>query len=171
LPGLLVTCDRKPYSPAVSTDFDSIFDQPDLIPPADVPGEVATTYVATAARTGDQWTATGELPDGQVVKARGGSWGEVGAGIADLIFAALRDEPGIVGVHVCPADPEAAAALGAVVEARQVRILAEQAERDAVRHAVRLLLGQGWSPQDAGSALRLTHERAFQFASLRPEQT
>ena len=39
------------------------------------------------------------------------------------------------------------------------------AERDAVRQATRLFIAQGWSTRDAGSAMRLSHQRISQIVS------
>ncbi|WP_433520030.1 hypothetical protein ACQP2T_17700 [Nonomuraea sp. CA-143628] len=149
-------------------NHDAIFDQPDLLPPPEDDADVvfATTYNATATRAGKQWTATAtDLPGGHTVQAQGASWAEVKSNVADLIFDLLKDEPGTIGVHVAPADPEAAAALSAVIKARQARVLAEQTERDAVRHAARLLIARGWTTRDAGSAMRLSHQRISQIVS------
>ncbi|MFG1956023.1 hypothetical protein [Nonomuraea sp. NPDC049028] len=145
---------------------DAIFDQPDLFPVADADLEVATTYRVTVTRTGKQWTATAtDLPGGHTIQAQGANWVEVRRNIGGLIVDLLKDEPGTIGLRVIPADPEAAAALAAVIEARQARMLAEQAERDAVRHAARLLIAQGWTTRDAGSAMRLSHQRISQIVS------
>ncbi|MEV7801721.1 hypothetical protein AB0O28_02090 [Microbispora sp. NPDC088329] len=145
-------------------NHDLIFDQPDLVPPGDDDVAVETvTYFATVARTGKQWTATVEIPGGRTVQAQGASWADVRSNVAQLIFDALQDKPEAIGVHVEPADPEAKAALAAVIEARQARALAEQAERDAVRHAARLLTAQGWTTRDVGSATRLSHQRISQI--------
>ncbi len=143
---------------------DLIFDQPDLTPPSDDDTIVETvTYFVTVARTGKQWTATAELPGGRTVQAQGASWTNVKSNVAQLIFDTLRDKPEVIGLHVSPADPEAKAALEAVIEARQARVLAEQAERDAVRHAVRLFTAQGWTTRDVGSVMRLSHQRISQI--------
>ncbi|WP_344948338.1 hypothetical protein [Sphaerisporangium flaviroseum] len=128
--------------------------------------EVETvTYFATATRTGKQWTATTrDLPGGRTVQAQGASWREVKRNVADLIFEVHNDDSSIGALHLVPADPDAAAALKDVIAARSARVLAEQAERDTVRHAVRLLIGQGWSTRDIGSALLLSHQRVSQLA-------
>lgn len=144
-------------------NHDLIFDQPDLIPPSDDDIVEAVTYSATVTRTGKQWTATAALPGGRTVQAQGANWADVKSNVAQLIFDALRDEPETIGVHVYPAEPEAKSALDAVIEARQARVLAEQAERDAVRHAARLLTAQGWTTRDVGSAMRLSHQRISQI--------
>ncbi|WP_181448870.1 hypothetical protein [Nonomuraea aridisoli] len=144
-------------------NHDLIFHQPDLVPPSDDDVAEAVTYFATATRTGKQWAATAELPGGRIVQSQGTSWADVKRNVCQLIFDALRDEPEVIGVHVAPADSEAKAALAAVVEARQARVLAEQAERDAVRHAARLLTAQGWTTRDVGSAMRLSHQRISQI--------
>ncbi|RCG32284.1 hypothetical protein DQ384_07235 [Sphaerisporangium album] len=126
---------------------------------------MAVTYVATATRTGKRWTAVArDLPGGRTVQAEGASWGEVRRNVADLVFEAHNADAGIGALQLVPADPEAAAAVVDVIAARSARILAEQAERDAVRHAVRLLIGEGWSPRDIGSALLLSHQRISQLA-------
>ncbi|MFB9252201.1 hypothetical protein ACFFWE_28540 [Sphaerisporangium melleum] len=130
----------------------------------DEPEVEAVTYVATATRTGKQWTATArDLPGGHTVQAQGASWREVKRNVADLVFE-IHNDDATIGVHLLPADPEAAAALHDVIAARSARVLAEQAERDAVRHAVRLLIHAGWSTRDIGSALLLSHQRVSQLA-------
>ncbi|MFI6786907.1 hypothetical protein ACIBG4_06225 [Nonomuraea sp. NPDC050383] len=149
--------------------LEAIFDQPDLIPPGNWPRDEATIISATATRTGKQWTAAAKLPDGRPVKAQGATWVEVKKNVAQLIFDCLQAEPGALGVHLAPADSEAAAALDAVVSARIARANAEQAERDAVRHAAHLLISQGWTTRDAGSALRLSHQRISQITSSATE--
>ncbi|MEO3869873.1 hypothetical protein ABGB18_13680 [Nonomuraea sp. B12E4] len=144
-------------------NHDLIFDQPDLISPSDGDVVEAVTCFATATRVGKQWTATAELPGGRIVQAQGASWADVKGNVAQLVFDALQDEPEVIGVHVGPADSEAKAALAAVFEARQKRVLAEQAERDVVRNAARLLTAQGWTTRDVGSAMRLSHQRISQI--------
>ncbi|MFG6197831.1 hypothetical protein [Nonomuraea sp. JJY05] len=143
--------------------FDALFDQPDLVPPSGKPEDEATIISATATRTGKHWTATAELPDGRPVKAQGTTWVEMKGNVAELIFDCIDAEPGALGVHVAPADPDAAAAIDAVVSARIARINAEQAERDAVRHAAHLLKSQGWNTRDSGSVLRMSHQRVSQI--------
>ncbi|GAA3252980.1 hypothetical protein [Nonomuraea helvata] len=145
-------------------NHEAIFDQPDLIPSGeDTDLPVATTYHATATRTGKLWTAIAELPGGHTVQAQGATWADVRSNIAGLIFDTLKAEPGTVGVHLAPADPDAAAAIAAVYDARQARVLAEQAERDAVRRTARLLKAQGWNTRDSGSALSMSHQRMSQI--------
>ncbi|WP_155355595.1 hypothetical protein [Acrocarpospora macrocephala] len=142
---------------------DLIFDQPDYIPSNDDDAVKTATYFATVARTGKVWTATAELPGGHTVRAQGASWADVRINLGQLIFDALQDKPEAIGVHVSPADPAANAALTAVIEARSARILAEQTERDVVRHAARLFRAQGWTTRDVGSVLRLSHQRISQI--------
>ncbi|GIH51636.1 hypothetical protein SAMN05421833_12949 [Microbispora rosea] len=123
----------------------------------------ATTYQATATRTGKLWTVT--VPDlpGAAVKAQGATWRDAEINAAMCVADVLHAAPGTVALHVAPADPDAAAALEAVTAARVARAEAEQAERDAVRHAAQVLTGQGWTYRDAGGALRLSHQRVGQI--------
>jgi hypothetical protein len=72
-------------------------------------------------------------------------------------------------VRLIPADPRARDALTAVWTARGDRSRAELAEREAVRHAVRTLLEQGWSARDAGKALNLSHQRVSQIAAAQAD--
>ncbi|GII67381.1 hypothetical protein Skr01_74660 [Sphaerisporangium krabiense] len=124
----------------------------------------ATTYHATLARTGKQWTATvRDLPGGRLVRVQGASWSEVKQNVVDCIFELLPTEPSVIALQALPADPEAAAALAAVSQARAGRVDAEQAEREAVRRAARLLIDKGWSTRDTGSALGLSHQRISQL--------
>lgn len=147
--------------------FDAIFDGIDLTEDSDESSLVeATTYRATATRTGKQWTVTvHDLPDGHAVVAQGATWGEAEDNTLTCLIDVLKAEPQwAVTVHVAPDDSEAAAALEAVTEARIARAEAEQAERDAVQRAARLLTDKGWSTRDAGRALRLSHQRISQLA-------
>jgi len=140
--------------------FDAIFDQPDIVVDVNDLTFDVVTYPATAVRTGSTWTVSAhDLPGGQVVQAEGATWREAEAGILDRVPERLGVDRGTVVVSVRPADPEAKAALRAVTAARIARAKAEQAERDAVRFAGRLLVAQGWTAQDAGTALRLPRER------------
>ncbi|MDH2426442.1 hypothetical protein [Sphaerisporangium sp. TRM90804] len=146
-------------------DHGAIFNQPDLLETNDEPEVETVTYFATATRTGKQWIATArDLPGGRTVQAQGASWREVKRNMADLVFEIHNDDASIGALHLVPADPDAEAALKDVVAARSARVLAEQAEREAVRHAVRLLIDQGWSTRDIGSALLLSHQRVSQIA-------
>lgn len=140
--------------------FDAIFEQPEIIADLDdLPLEV-TTYPATATRTNSTWTVTArDLPGGHVVQAEGGTWFEGECKIHECVSERLGADPATVVVSVKPAEPEAKGALHALAGARIARAKAEQAERDAARHAARLLIDQGWSVQDAGQALRLPAAR------------
>ncbi|WP_282699219.1 hypothetical protein [Streptantibioticus silvisoli] len=71
----------------------------------------------------------------------------------------LKAAPGTVIVSVEPADQNAVTAIRALTQARLNRALAEQAERDAARAAVRLLASQGWDAEDIGTVLRLPTAR------------
>ncbi|WP_052385501.1 hypothetical protein [Streptomyces sp. NRRL F-2890] len=147
--------------------FERVFDEPEL---ADDPDEfvdlVATTYPATATRTGSTWTVTiHDLPDGHAAIAQGTTWGEAQTNAHDIVVDLLGAHPAAVIVSVAPADPDAAAAIQALIDARIARAAAEQAERDAARTAARTLTGQGWSTRDAGTALQLSHQRISQLAS------
>ncbi|MGW0807987.1 type II toxin-antitoxin system HicB family antitoxin [Nonomuraea sp. NPDC002799] len=150
----------------MKTHFEEIFDEEDIVEtPAEPSGTRYTSYPATATRDGALWTVVvHDLPEGRAVQAQGATWTEAEMNAAKGVLAALKAELGTVGVHLAPDDPEAAAALDAVVAARVARAYAGQAERDAVRHAARLLVDRGWSTRDAGRALRLSHQRISQIA-------
>jgi predicted DCC family thiol-disulfide oxidoreductase YuxK len=104
-------------------------------------------------------------PGGHVVHVQAASWRETKANVADCVFDLRQDESDTVAIQFFPADPEAAAALATVATVRSARI---QAERDAVRRAARLLVDQGWSTRDAGSALGLSHRRISQIVPRTP---
>lgn len=126
-----------------------------------------TIYNASTARVGGYWEATvQDLPDGLQARAQGATWTEAQLNTMDRVQDLFEpDRRNLVGIRLMPADPRASAALIAVWTARSARVRAEQAERDAVRAAVRTLLDLGWSTRDAGSALSLSHQ---QVSSLAP---
>jgi len=135
--------------------FDAIFDEPDICPP-DGPFTPVPEYLVTLSRAGETWIAdVPDLPGGRSVRVEGATYGEVGAAAFEQVHDVLGAAPGDISVHVRPADTEATAALDAIVDARINRASAEQAERDAVRHAARVLTSQGWSTEDAAHALRM----------------
>jgi hypothetical protein len=151
---------------------ESIFDRPDLLDDTEPASTEATIYRATAVRNGKYWTATvHDLPDGQALEVRGGTWREVAHNGLDAVLELVDPVPHgtTIGFHLTPADQRAATALLAVSETRSARILAEQAERDAVRHAAGLLTGQGWTTRDIGSAIGLSHQRVSQIVSRATE--
>jgi hypothetical protein len=76
------------------------------------------------------------LPRG-AVQAQGATWIDAEGNALALVAGLLQADPGTVGIRVEPADEKEAAALAAVVETRGARVLAEEAERDAVRQAGR----------------------------------
>ncbi|MCT9932925.1 hypothetical protein N5079_22210 [Planotetraspora sp. A-T 1434] len=144
---------------------DAIFDEPDIPEDFDqAEVEIATSYNATATRTGKHWTATvRNLPEGHVIQVQGATWRETKDNVLNCVVDLLHPAPGTVGIHLAPADPEAADALNSVIDARVARFYAEQAERDAVRKAARTLIDQGWTTRDIGSALGLSHQRISQI--------
>lgn len=145
--------------------FESIFEDPDVDNPDEFVDVECTSYPATATRTGRLWTVTvHNLPAGHAVQAQGATWGEAEMNALDCVINALGVEPHTVTIHLTPSDPEAAAALAAVMDARAARVTAEQAERDAVSRAARLLVSKGWTTRDAGKALRLSPQRISQLA-------
>ncbi|MEV1245109.1 type II toxin-antitoxin system HicB family antitoxin [Nonomuraea sp. NPDC049750] len=150
----------------MQTHFEQIFNEPDIIDtPDEETGAAYASYPATATRTGKLWSVVvRDLPAGHAVHAQGATWAEAELNAIKALIGALQAEPGTVGVQLAPADEEAAAALEAVTQARIARAYAEQAERDAVRRAARLLTDQGWTTRDAGGALRLSHQRISQIA-------
>jgi len=150
----------------MTTHFEKVLDEPDIVePPAGEAGPEYISYPATATRDGAQWSVTvHDLPTGHFVQAQGATWPDAEINAIKGVIGALKAEIGTVGVELAPADPDAAAALDAVTQTRIARAHAEQAERDAVRNAARLLTGQGWSTRDAGAALRLSHQRVSQLA-------
>lgn len=146
------------------THFEKVLDEPDIVEPTGNEPPY-TSYPATATRDGAQWTVVvHDLPEGVAVQAQGATWTEAEINAIKGVISALKAQPGTIGVELAPADPDAAAALEAVTQARIARAHAEQTERDAVRHAARLLTDQGWSTRDAGRALRLSHQRVSQLA-------
>lgn len=150
----------------MTTHFEEIFDEPDIVEAPDEQSSARyASYPATARRCGGVWNVVvHDLPEGHAVRAQGVTWTEAEMNTIKAVIDALRADAGTVGVQLIPADSEAAAALEAVTAARIARAHAGQAERDAVRHAARLLTGQGWSTRDTGRALRLSHQRISQIA-------
>lgn len=149
----------------MSTWREAIFDQSDIPEDFDqTEVEITTTYRATLTRTGKHWTATvHDLPDGHVIQAQGATWRETADNAMECVLGLLRPDPDTVSFHFTPADPEAAAALRTVVEARNTRVHAEQAERDAVRNTARTLIDKGWTTRDIGSVVGLSHQRISQI--------
>ncbi|MEU4833147.1 hypothetical protein [Streptosporangium sp. NPDC023615] len=149
----------------MTTWGEAIFDQSDLPEdPDQLELEVTTNYHATLTRTGKRWTATvHDLPDGHVIRVQGTTWRETADNVMECVLDLLPPDANTVGFDFTPADPEAAEARKAVSDARVARLYAEQAERDAVRNAVRTLIDQGWTTRDIGSALGLSHQRISQI--------
>ncbi|GHJ39517.1 hypothetical protein [Streptomyces sp. TS71-3] len=149
--------------------FDAIFDQPDITAdPDDLTFEL-TTYPATAVHTGSAWNVSvHDLPGKHSLQAQAGTWLEAEDEIQELVAKYLEADRTSIVVSVEPADPEARAALRALTSARITRAKAEQAERDAARHASRLLLGQGWTTGDVGAVLRLPEARVVQLTVPAP---
>lgn len=140
--------------------FDAIFEQPEIIADLDDLTFDVTTYLATATCKDSIWVVSvHDLPDGQAVRAKGSTFREAEDKIQELVPESLGVDRDTVVVSVEPADLEAKAALRALTGARIARAKAEQAERDAARHAARLLAEQHWAPEDIGTALRLPKSR------------
>lgn len=148
-----------------NTHVEAIFDRPDVVEADEATGPEVTIYNATATRVGKYWNvAVNDLPDGRAAQAQGANWTEAQLNAMDCVQGLFEpDQRDTVGVRLIPADPQAADALVSVWTARSARAVAEQAERDAVREAVRILLDQGWSTRDAGKALALSHQRVSQL--------
>ncbi|WP_030454149.1 type II toxin-antitoxin system HicB family antitoxin [Herbidospora cretacea] len=146
---------------------EAVFDEPDIVEEHDESIGISTDYIAVVTREGEGWrAAVDDLPGGKVVVAHGSTWAETITNIGDALSEAVTPEPPyVLGYHMVPADPDADSALKAVMLARYDRVYAEQAERDAVRQAVRVFLGQGWSTRDAARALLLSQERVEQLAA------
>lgn len=135
--------------------FDAIFDEPDICAP-DGPFKPPPEYRVTLTRAGETWIAEAQdLPGGLSVRVEGATYREADDAAFSQVYDVLGAGPGDIQVYVRPADAEATAVLDAIVDARINRAYAEQAERDAVRHAARLLTSQGWNTQDAAYALRM----------------
>lgn len=146
--------------------FGKIFDEPEN---DGDPNEFAdvkfTQYSAIARRDGTQWTVSvHDLPGGRAVLAQGAHWTEAHRNTHTLVVELLGERPQAVGITMRPDDPEVVAALDAVTEARVARANAEQAERDTVTRAARLLTGRGWTVRDAGGVLSLSPQRISQLA-------
>ncbi len=151
--------------------FDAIFDQPDICTPDDS-AVMIPTYLAIATRVGETWIAeTRNLPDGVSVRVEGLNWDEVEDTVLERAHNALGVEYGGLIVHLSPADPDADNALRAITQARINRAHAEQAERDAIRHAARLLTSQGWTTQDTATALRMPTTRVPELLKTPIEAT
>jgi hypothetical protein len=146
--------------------FEKIFDEPESHEGADEFADVKyTQYPATATRTGKQWTVNvHDLPDGRAVLAQGAHWAEAHRNTHGAVVGLLGVEPRTVGITMRPDDPDVIAALDAVIDARAARASAEQAERDTVTRAARLLTGKGWTVRDAGGVLSLSPQRISQLA-------
>lgn len=152
--------------------FDSIFEQPDICEDSD-DGDVVTltTYSAFATRTGNTWSAeVSDLPDGLAARVEGQTWSEVELELMDRVPRMLGAD-GTVNVVLRPADQEATDALRALSGARQDRAVAEQAERDAARNAVRILAGKGWNAEDIGTAVRLPSARVTKIVTQSADLT
>ncbi|MDI5965617.1 hypothetical protein [Streptantibioticus silvisoli] len=140
--------------------FDMVFQQPDIDPNLDDLPLEAVTYPATARRDAEVWTAEVHgLPDGLSAHAEAATWHEMEEALVARVPRDLKAAPGTVIVSVEPADQNAVTAIRALTQARLNRALAEQAERDAARAAVRLLASQGWDAEDIGTVLRLPTAR------------
>ncbi|MFI6985439.1 hypothetical protein ACIBSV_43720 [Embleya sp. NPDC050154] len=147
--------------------FDAVFEQPDIDPDSDSDDltGVIPSYPATATRDGSSWVVLVDgLPDGHAVRVRAATWHDAEIDTHARVADVLEAEPATFLAPVKPADPDAAAALMDLQEARIALAFAEQAVRDAARHAARTLTDQGWTARDAGTALRLPHERVSQLA-------
>lgn len=144
---------------------DALFDQPDITnPDPEGPGPVPS-YTGYATRVGNTWVVEiRDLPDGRTATAHGRTWREAKTATGDRICEHLPAEHGVFGIHLAPADPDADAAIIALIEARAALLYAEQAVRDAARHAARTLIDQGWNNRDTGAALGLSHQRVSQIA-------
>ncbi|MYS86644.1 hypothetical protein [Embleya scabrispora] len=144
---------------------DALFDQPDITD-ADPDGPAPLpSYTGHATRVGNTWVVEiRDLPDGRTATAQGRTWREAkeatGAGVSKHLPAGHSG----FGVDLVPADPDADAAITALIEARVALAYAEQAVRDAARHAARTLIDQGWNNRDIGAALSLSHQRVSQIA-------
>ncbi|WP_344217304.1 hypothetical protein [Nonomuraea bangladeshensis] len=146
--------------------FDGIFDEPESHGDPDEYADVEyTSYQAIATRTGKHWTVNvRDLPGGRAVLAQGSHWNEARRNTHQAIVELLGVEPHTVGVHLIPDDPEIVDAVNAVTAARTARADAEQAERDAVTSAARLLTRKKWSTRDTGGVLSLSPQRISQLA-------
>ncbi|MEV0619791.1 hypothetical protein AB0I81_41180 [Nonomuraea sp. NPDC050404] len=150
----------------MTTRSEELFDQPDI--PADLDRyelDITQHWQALLTRTRKRWTATlQDPPEGHVIHVQGATWRET----ADAFTEALRGLPGydsdVAGISFVPADPEAADVLDKVRAARRARLMAEQAERDAVRDAIYTLMDREWTNRDIGSLLGLSHQRISQIA-------
>jgi hypothetical protein len=149
----------------MSTWREAILDQPDVPENLDQHElQITTTFHATLTRIGKRWTATVDnLPDGHVIRVQGATWRETADNAMESVFELLNYDPDTVGFSFTPADQEAADAMGNVRDARAARLHAEQAERDALRNAARILIDKGWTTRDTGSVLGLSHQRISQI--------
>ncbi|MGN9787011.1 hypothetical protein ACTMTF_36700 [Nonomuraea sp. ZG12] len=155
----------------MSTWRETVWDQPDI--PEDLEQrelEITTTYHVTVARTGKRWTATVDnLPDHHVVQVQGATWREAADNVIEDVSALVSHNSDSAGFHFTPADQDAADALNNVHSARAARLYAEQAERDAVRDAARVLADQGWTTRDLSSVLGLPQQRISHIIPAPPD--
>jgi hypothetical protein len=147
--------------------FDAVFEQPDIDPdydPDDLTG-IIPSYPATATREGKSWVVSvAGLPDGHAVQVQATTWRDAEIDTHARVADALGVDRATFLAPVTPADPDEAAALMDLEEARVALFLAEQAVRDAACRAARTLVDHGWTTRDAGTALRLSHQRVSQLA-------
>lgn len=148
--------------------IDALFDQPDIDRDAEnrPDYDLVPTYTATATKTEKGWSVTVPgLPGERTAHAEGRTWREA----QDNAFTAVQqllgdDTPDVFGIAMAPSDPEAAAAIGALVAARARLVYAEQEIRDAARNAAQILTAKGYTTRDAGAAMGVSHQRVSQLA-------
>ncbi|WP_439681802.1 hypothetical protein [Embleya sp. MST-111070] len=150
--------------------IDTLFDQPDIDPELETrEWKPVPSYPATVTRTASGWTATiADLPDGRAAMAQGRTWREVEHNAFECVAELLGPDAETFTIVANPADPDAATVVNALFDARLALAHAEQAVRDAARHAARTLTDQGWNTRDAGAVLRLSHQRISQLAPRTP---
>ncbi|MYS80333.1 hypothetical protein [Embleya scabrispora] len=144
---------------------DALFDRPDVTD-ADPDGPAPLpSYTGYATRVGNTWVVEiRDLPDDRTATAQGRTWREAKTATGNAIGEHLPAGHDGFGIQLAPADPDADAAITALIEARIALVYAEQAVRDAARHAARTLIDQGWNNRDTGAALGLSHQRVSQIA-------
>lgn len=145
--------------------FDTALDQPDF-DTEDTEAEPIPCYTGTATQRGRIWIVDiPGLPGGLAAHAKADTFREAEAAAYQATAETLDADPATFQVRVIPEDPQAADALDDLVNARVALAHAEQAVRDAARHAARTLTAQGWSTRDAGAALRVSHQRISQLTA------
>lgn len=130
------------------------------------------TYEATAERGAKFWVVTIKgLPEQMFNKTQGRTWQEASTMARDLVAMMLEIDHDSFGMHIVPADQDAAQALDLLNAARRTTEKAKRAEAEALEAAAKTLTGHGFSVRDAGAALGMSYQRVSQLAPQQAPQS